>query len=124
MMAAAAAAGVLCSAHDPSEGGLAVALAECCFRSDEVGRGGRFELPAGLRDDVILFSESPSRMVVTTRDEVSLQETARRHDVPFARLGTVGGGHLTLVSGGRVLVDLPVARLREAWMSLDGALGA
>jgi phosphoribosylformylglycinamidine synthase len=123
LMAAAAAAGILRSAHDPSEGGLAVALAECCFRGDEVGLGGRFDLPTGLRDDVILFSESPSRMVVTTHDEVSLQETARRHGVPCARLGAVGGGRLTLVSGGRVLVDLPVARLREAWMSLERALG-
>ena len=45
LMAEAAAAGLLRSAHDPSDGGLAVALAECCFRGEEAGLGGRFDLP-------------------------------------------------------------------------------
>jgi phosphoribosylformylglycinamidine synthase len=118
----AAAEGWLCSAHDPSDGGLAVALAECAFRGEEPGRGGRFDLPGSLRPDVLLFSESPSRMIVTTREEAHVRAAAHRHGVSCARLGTVGGDRLTLLSGSRVLVDVPVRRLHEAWMSLEALL--
>jgi phosphoribosylformylglycinamidine synthase II len=122
LLAEGAARGVLRSAHDASEGGLAVALAECCFRGEEPGLGGRFDLPAGRRPDVILFSETPSRAVVTTRDDLRIAELARRHGVPWARIGAVGGSRLTLTSGGVPLVDLPVDRLHEAWMSLEALL--
>jgi hypothetical protein len=43
--------------------------------------------------------------------------------VPWARLGAVGGDRLVLSSGGRTLVDLPVATLHEAWMGLERLLG-
>ena len=122
LMAEAASAGILRSAHDASEGGLAVALSECGFREDEPHAGGRFDLAPGLRPDVLLFSESPSRIVVSTRDEARLQELARRHGVPCARLGAVGGARLSLLCDGRMLLDLPVARLHEAWLSLERAL--
>jgi phosphoribosylformylglycinamidine synthase len=123
LMAEAAGQGVVVSAHDPCDGGLAVALAECCFRREAIGIGGRFELPGGLRPDVLLFSETPSRMVVSARDEGRLRELAERHGVPCARLGTTGGDRLTLLVEGRVLVDLEVARLHQAWMSLGRMLG-
>jgi phosphoribosylformylglycinamidine synthase len=122
LMADAAAEGILRSAHDPSDGGLAVALAECSFAGEEPGLGGRFELTAALRPDVLLFSETPSRMVVSTRQEATLQELARRHGVPCERLGAVGGDHLALSSGGNLLLDLPVVRLHEAWMRLERLL--
>jgi phosphoribosylformylglycinamidine synthase subunit PurL len=118
----AAGAGWLRSAHDCSDGGLAVALAECAFRGEEPGLGGRFDLPGRLRPDVLLFSESPSRMVVTTREEGRLRMTAERHGVPCHRLGTVAGQELTLASGSQVLARLPVRRLHEAWMSLETLL--
>jgi phosphoribosylformylglycinamidine synthase subunit PurL len=114
---------LLQSAHDVSDGGLAVALAECAFHGEEPGRGGRFDLPGTLRPDVLLFSESPSRMVVTTRDEAHLRAAAHRHGVPCARLGEVGGDRVVLLSGARVLADLPLDRLHEAWMSLEARLG-
>jgi phosphoribosylformylglycinamidine synthase len=117
-----ASAGLLLSAHDPSDGGVAVALAECCFRGEEPGLGGRFDLPDHLRPDVLLFAESPSRMIVTTREEARLRAAAHRHGVPCARLGEAGGDRLTLLSGRRVLVDLPVAALHRAWMSLERLL--
>jgi phosphoribosylformylglycinamidine synthase subunit PurL len=120
----AAGAELLCSAHDGSDGGIAVALAECCFRGEEPGFGGRFDLPGNLRPDVALFSESPSRMIVTTREEAPLRAAALRHGVPCHRLGTVEGRQFTLVSGTRVLVSLPVERLHAAWMSLECLLAA
>ncbi len=123
LMAALAARGVLRSAHDPSDGGLAVALAECCFAGERPGLGGRLSLATGgLRDDVLLFAESPSRMVVTTRDEARLQEMARSQGVPCARLGSVGGDRLTIACGERVLLDASVGGLHEAWMSLEALL--
>jgi phosphoribosylformylglycinamidine synthase len=117
-----AAAGLLLSAHDPSDGGVAVALAECCFRGEEPGLGGHFDLPDHLRPDVLLFAESPSRMIVSTREEARLRAAAHRHGVPCERLGEAGGDRLTVLSGRRVLVDLPVAELHRAWMSLEGLL--
>jgi phosphoribosylformylglycinamidine synthase len=122
LLAEGAARGVLLSAHDLSEGGLAVALAECCFRGEECGCGGSFDVPGGLRDDVLLFAESPSRAIVSSRDDLRLAELARRHGVPWARIGSVGGERLQIRTGGRVLADLPVAELHEAWMSLEALL--
>jgi phosphoribosylformylglycinamidine synthase len=124
LMAEAAAARLLSSAHDLSDGGLAVALAECCFAGEEPGLGGSFELPAGgLGADVLLFSESPSRMLVEARDADALRALAERHGVPCAVLGTLGGARLTLRHAGRPLLDLEVARLHEAWTSLERSLG-
>jgi len=62
-------------------------------------------------------------MIVTTRDAAGLAAVAARHGVPCATLGGVGGDRLRLACGGVNLVDLPVARLHEAWTSLDRLLG-
>jgi phosphoribosylformylglycinamidine synthase len=109
-------------AHDVSDGGLAVALAECCFAGEEPGLGGRFDLPSGLRIDLLFFSETPSRMLVTVRDEARFRELASHHGVRWTRLGTVGGDRLTLVRDDHVQLDLPLARLHEAWMNLERVL--
>jgi phosphoribosylformylglycinamidine synthase len=122
LLAEGAASGVLLSAHDLSDGGLAVAAAECCFAGEEPGPGARLDLPGGLRPDVLLFAETPSRALVTTRDDLRLAELARRHGVRWARVGTVGGDRLVLSSGGAARVDLPVADLHHAWMSLERLL--
>ncbi|HEY7514682.1 MAG TPA: phosphoribosylformylglycinamidine synthase subunit PurL, partial [Vicinamibacteria bacterium] len=52
LMASAAGARLLRSAHDLSDGGLAVGLAECAFQEEAPGLGGRFDVPSGPRDDV------------------------------------------------------------------------
>jgi phosphoribosylformylglycinamidine synthase len=123
LMAEAAAAGVLESAHDLSDGGLAVALAECCFAGEEPGSGASIELDdRGLAPHVALFSETPSRMLVEARDLKALRALADRHRVPCAEIGAVGGDRLAIRVDGRALVDLPVARLHEAWMSLERLL--
>jgi len=99
-----------------------VALAECGLRGEEPGLGGRFDLPGTLRPDILLFSESPSRMIVTTREEAHLRAAAHRRGVPCHRLGVVEGDRLALLSGSREFVDLPLARIHEAWMSLERLL--
>ncbi len=114
-----ATAGVLRSAHDLGDGGLAVALAECCFDVGGVKIGASVRVDARLRADVALFSESPSRMLVATPEPEAVEEIARRHEVPVRRLGELGGERLKIASGERTLVDAAVADLREAWLSLE-----
>jgi phosphoribosylformylglycinamidine synthase len=123
-MAEAAAAGLLRSAHDVSEGGVAVALAECGLTADGIRLGGRFDLGDSQRPDVLLFSETPSRMVVSTRDAKGLEQSCRAAGVPCRALGAVGGDRLALTATGGTLLDLPLARLHQAWMGLEARLEA
>ncbi|MGI6611496.1 MAG: phosphoribosylformylglycinamidine synthase subunit PurL [Limnochordia bacterium] len=87
--------GLLASAHDCSEGGLAVSLAECCILS---GKGATIDLVQDLRPDAVLFGESPSRIVLSLpeRHLSRLQEIASQHAVPCEALGRVGGNSLTI----------------------------
>jgi phosphoribosylformylglycinamidine synthase len=85
--------GLLRSAHDLSDGGLAQALAEAALKN---GVGARVALPAGLPAFVQLFSESAGRAVVTVRssEEARFTELCAAHGVPATRLGTTGGDAL------------------------------
>jgi phosphoribosylformylglycinamidine synthase len=123
-MAEAAAEGLLRTAHDVSEGGLAVALAECGLRADGPGLGGRFDIGDALRADVALFSETPSRIVVSARDGMAVEQAARRAGVPCRALGVVQGHRLELVRQRQAVLDLPLSRLHQAWMSLETMLEA
>jgi phosphoribosylformylglycinamidine synthase len=125
----------LASAHDVADGGLAVALAESCFNFESTGLGGDFEIgEAGgsddfderepARTDALLFSESPSRMIVSTEDPGAVEARAAKAGVPCRRLGLVGGSHLTLRSGGVQLTRHSVSELLNAWTSLERTLSA
>jgi len=87
---------LLASAHDCSEGGLGVALAESAIAG---GIGFTVSLPdEGLAPHVALYSESASRAVVTARPgrEQPLEQAAALHQVPIQRLGTTGGSALRI----------------------------
>jgi len=107
----AAARGLLRSAHDCSDGGIAVTLAECCF--DTGGTGARIE----LKEAVELFSESASRIVVSVSasKEEELLALARAGGVPARRIGTTGGSRLEISVQGRKAVDVPVAAAEQVW---------
>jgi phosphoribosylformylglycinamidine synthase len=110
--------GLLTSAHDLSDGGLAQALAESSLRH---GIG----ITVGVGDDafVELFSESASRCLVTVGpgDEDALEAMAGALGVPVRRLGTTGGDSLTVENA----FVVPLDELRAAWSStLPDALGA
>jgi phosphoribosylformylglycinamidine synthase len=113
--------GVVTSAHDLSDGGLAQALAESTF-----GRGiGVSVSLASVADDafVALFSESTARALVTVTDEQAdaLVALAQQHGVPLTPLGRTGGDTIA-VEG---VFELPVAEARAAWQAtLPAALGA
>ncbi|HTG92980.1 MAG TPA: AIR synthase-related protein, partial [Pyrinomonadaceae bacterium] len=114
----AAEAGLLQSAHDCSDGGLAVALAESCFST--LGRssiGAQIELESPLSSAVTLFSESPSRIIVTvdTANVVELGSIAGRNNTPIAVIGSVTGTALRISLNGDELIALEVAELETAW---------
>jgi phosphoribosylformylglycinamidine synthase II len=109
-------AGLVRSAHDLSEGGLAVALAECAFKSEGM-TGCRIDLEDGLREDALLFGESQSRIVMTCR-RASLGrvlELAASRGVPARAIGRVGGDAVAVSRKGREILRLPVETGFRAW---------
>ncbi|MEW6299393.1 MAG: phosphoribosylformylglycinamidine synthase subunit PurL [Thermodesulfobacteriota bacterium] len=105
--------GIVSSAHDVAEGGLAVALAESCISRPDGAIGARVQLPGGLRPDVLLFSESQSRVLVSVPPPAlaRLQALARSASLPLFILGEVGGTELDILGYCR----LPVGMLRREW---------
>lgn len=115
--------GLVQSAHDCSDGGLAVALAECCISGSDRRLGAVVELALnGLRRDAVLFGESQSRVLLSVKAEAEdrVLRLAQEAGVPAARIGMVGGDRLVIrVAGDQrtagCIVDLDVARLHEKW---------
>jgi phosphoribosylformylglycinamidine synthase subunit PurL len=108
------------SAHDCSEGGLAVALAECCIQAARPGHvsvGATIKLDDALRADLLLFAEAPSRIVLSfaAERESEVRAIAAKHDAPFAVIGATGGKRLQVFQGANRLVDLGVDELAAAW---------
>src|SRR6266850_3606661 len=105
--------GILRSAHDISDGGLAVALAECCIGGPEKPLGVRVQAHEMIRADALLFSESQSRIIVSLKEEDMgrLQEIGTRHNVPVQQIGVVGGTRFSI----QPLVQLPVEELKSIW---------
>jgi len=112
-------AGVACAAvetaHDVADGGLAVALAECCF-TGPAPVGARVELSDSLRPDALLFGENTGRVVASTPDPEALLALAAEHDVRARRIGETGGASLRIgAPGASPWIDEPVASLRIIW---------
>ena len=108
--------GMVRSAHDPSEGGLAVCAAECAFHSPEkVGCDLSFE--TDTRPDAVLFGESHARILLTARTENAgrVLEIAAKRGVPAGVVGTTGGTSLRIRVAENLLIDLPVAAARRLW---------
>src|ERR1051325_6994202 len=105
--------GILQSAHDVSDGGLAVAIAECCIGAPEKPLGVRIQANEMIRGDALLFSESQSRIVVSVKEEAvgGLQEIAARHNVPMQSIGVVGGTRFVI----QPLMQLPGGELKTIW---------
>ncbi|TAM84855.1 MAG: phosphoribosylformylglycinamidine synthase subunit PurL [Jatrophihabitans sp.] len=104
--------GIVDSAHDLSEGGLAQALAESCLRNSF---GARIELPAGADPFVALFSESTGRVLVSVLHAHEERFTAlcREFGLPHARIGVVDVLTPQLEVSGQFAA--PLRELRAAW---------
>jgi phosphoribosylformylglycinamidine synthase len=111
--------GLIHSAHDCADGGLAVTLAESCLLG---GTGARVHLDGasggafGGRHDLTLFGEAPTRVVVSCRQEhvQALAGFCADAGVPWAVIGSVGGDSLRMELGSE-LVELPLAVLRDTY---------
>lgn len=110
--------GILSSAHDCSEGGLAVTLAESCILSP-TSLGAMIALDTGtIRPDAYLFGESQSRILVSVpeRSLSRLQALIAEAGVGHSVLGTTGGGSLDIrLEGKEQAIHLSVSEMKEAY---------
>jgi phosphoribosylformylglycinamidine synthase subunit PurL len=117
--------GLLSSAHDCSDGGLAVTLAESCMMHDAPAGGtpawigAAVRIPFPVRKDFVLFGEDASRIVVSLPNAsvARLEAIAKECGAPLIRLGAVGGDRLEIQGA----LSVPVAELGRAWR--DGIPG-
>ncbi len=115
--------GLVRSAHDCSDGGLGVALAECCVSSPGVRRGAVVKLALdSLRRDALLFGESQSRVILSVRPDQAGPVLNRAWDagIPAADIGRVGGDRLVIdVDKGQwsegCRIDLPIEQVYDRW---------
>ncbi|MEW6412489.1 MAG: phosphoribosylformylglycinamidine synthase subunit PurL [Candidatus Zixiibacteriota bacterium] len=105
--------GLIRSAHDCSEGGLAVALAECCISNRENQIGARITLDDSIRADALLFGEVPSRVIISCEPSMvkHVSKLFTGAKVPFKEIGRVGGGRLKIND----LVDIDLASMDDSW---------
>ena len=114
----AAEAGLIRSAHDCSDGGLAVALAECCFSSlNHPEIGAVVELTGPLAVASLLFSESPSRIIISFEESSrsAIEEVACSWNCPFTIIGQVGGDRLCIKIGGEQVIDAAITEIQTVW---------
>jgi phosphoribosylformylglycinamidine synthase len=123
--------GVVQSAHDCSDGGLSVALAECCISAPDTRRGAVVKLHLDAsRLDALLFGESQSRVVLSVKPEMVDQVLNRAWDagIPAMKIGMVGGDRFVIeVEKGQwsegCHIDLPVDQLHDRWaLSIERTL--
>ncbi len=109
------------SAHDVSDGGIGVAIAESAFAG---GLGAEIDLAAVpragvFRDDYILFSESQSRFVVTVKEEHADAAATIFRSLPHGVVGKVTQAPRLTVRGiyGDPLIDADIGQLKESWLA-------
>ena len=114
LLADLAESGRLASAHDLSDGGLAVALAESAMSS---GLGAAVSLEGGPRPSALLFGESTGRALISfpPGQEAAVAERAGAAGIRLERLGRVGGERLSVSTAGRSLFDADLDPLTRLW---------
>ncbi len=111
--------GLVRSAHDCSEGGIAVALAECCISTPKKKTGAVINLAYGkIRKDALLFGESQSRIVLSAKgkDIKKIIQIARKNKTPVAIIGRTGGNRLVIND----LICISVNELHKTWSNALG----
>ncbi len=104
------------SAHDCSEGGLAVALAESCITGPKPV-GATIELSGDLRTDALLFGESQSRIVISFPEDRlhEIEALAKTAGVPFSVLGWVGGQDFQIKINQKEFINQNILTLEDIW---------
>ncbi len=108
--------GLVQSAHDVSEGGLACCLAESSFLSDKK-TGLYVNLRDGIRSDAVLFGETQSRIVVTAKyqNHQKILDLAKDRQAKAAVIGKTGGDRIVISHRDKKLIDTPVDEALKAW---------
>jgi phosphoribosylformylglycinamidine synthase len=118
LLAALAEEGLLRSARDISDGGIAVALAQAAF---PLGIGAKVEQDQSLMIHPLfgLFAEPASTVLVTTHpsNASAIEKLAGKHNFLTARIGATGGTRLEILVDGEPLISAPLASLRKPWAS-------
>jgi len=106
--------GLIKSAHDTSEGGLAVALSECCIAGNI---GAMLSFMDDLNPASLLFSETQSRIVLSISPEnlFLLEKIAVKHRASIDVIGKVGGKKLSIKKGNKTMIDLPVKMISDVY---------
>jgi phosphoribosylformylglycinamidine synthase len=110
--------GLVRSAHDLAEGGLAIALAECCFSTPHrKALGARVSVPPTMQVCRDFFAEFPSRILISTREEDSERVLERIESAGLrgSDLGTVGGSDLGIEYSGTVAIEGPIEKFESFW---------
>ena len=110
-------AGLAESAHDLSDGGLAVAVAESSFGSSEIGAS--IELSSELPAHYLLYYEAPSRILFSVaKDSLNaVLAITNNCSVEASVIGETVEGHVAFSANGKELLDRPVSELYECWAS-------
>ena len=105
--------GIAESAHDLSDGGLGVGIAEASFGTN--GIGARIELDSDLRPDLLLFHEGPSRILISTEQPEAVERIAAEYRVQAPRIGATIEGLIEIGNRSKTLVSSPIADLKSGW---------
>ncbi|MBI3654783.1 MAG: phosphoribosylformylglycinamidine synthase subunit PurL [Acidobacteria bacterium] len=111
-------AGLVESAHDCSDGGLAVALAECAFSSyKREAIGCEVNLEGELSQAALLFAETPARIIVSAAKEnlEKIFEIAREQNIAATVIGRTGGENIKIAVKGEVIINRPTTEVESAW---------
>jgi phosphoribosylformylglycinamidine (FGAM) synthase-like enzyme len=124
VLVALATEGLIESAHDCSDGGLAVTLAECCFDTGAIGAGVSINRTDVSRNETLntaaaLFGESSSRVIVSARPEhvATILDRAAAGNVPARVIGRVGGDALRIAIDGQLTIEIAIDEAERAWTS-------
>jgi phosphoribosylformylglycinamidine synthase len=123
LLTRAAGAGLLESAHDCSDGGVAVTLAECAFDTGGIGFAGEVPGDGDRLPAASLFGESATRAVVSVKPEnlQAVLDMAAGLDVPAAEIGRTGGSRLTIaIEGTGAAVECSLEDAEHLWRTALG----
>jgi phosphoribosylformylglycinamidine synthase len=101
------------SAHDLSDGGLAVALAESSF--GPAGVGAEIDLDSDLRPELLLFHEGPSRVLVSTAEPERIIAIAARHAVEAIRIGSTVEDRIVITNRREPLIHGEIGKFKDGW---------
>ncbi|MBC8283629.1 MAG: phosphoribosylformylglycinamidine synthase subunit PurL [Nitrospinae bacterium] len=114
--------GLIQSAHDCSEGGLAIAVAESCFSASEETLGATLELESTLRRDALMFGESQSRIVISFPEEMTnqIEDLALSYPVDFSLIGKTGGSQFTVSINSKEYIKQDIQSIKNIWKTTLG----